>query len=143
MQRTYMAKPGEVDKQWHLVDASGRTLGRLASRVAAVLRGKHTPRFTPHVDVGDFVVVINADKVVLTGRKEQRKLYRQHSQYPGGLTTFTAAQVRQRHPENLVKLAVKRMLPNTPLGRVIFKKLKVYASPEHPHAAQNPTPLAL
>lgn len=136
-----MAKPGEVERHWHVVDASGKTLGRLASRIAAVLRGKHKPQFTAHVDTGDFVVVVNAEKIALTGRKEERKLYRHHSQYPGGLTTETAAQVRRRRPEELVRLAVKRMIPNTPLGRRVFKKLKIYAGAEHPHAAQKPTPL--
>lgn len=150
MQRTFMAKTtarkrGDaalVQRRWHVVDASGQTLGRLASRIASVLRGKHKPTYTPHVDTGDFVVVINAEKIVLTGRKEDQKLYRHHSLYPGGLSTETAAQVRARRPEAMIKLAVKRMIPNTPLGRTTFKKLKVYRGPEHPHVAQQPTVLA-
>ena len=124
-----------------MVDAADQTLGRLASRVAAVLRGKHKATFTPHVDTGDFVVVLNAHRVKLTGRKLDHKLYRHHSLYPGGLTTFTARQLLSRHPEDLMKLAVKRMIPNTPLGRRMFKKLKVYAQDTHPHEAQQPQPL--
>jgi large subunit ribosomal protein L13 len=135
------ARPASVERRWFVVDAADQTLGRLASRVAAVLRGKHKATFTPHVDTGDFVVVLNAHRVRLTGRKMDRKLYRDHSLYPGGLTTFTARQLLGRHPEDLMKLAVKRMLPNTPLGRRMFKKLKVYAADKHPHEAQQPQPL--
>ena len=142
MQRSYQAKPATVERRWFIVDAADQTLGRLASRVASVLRGKHKAVFTPHVDTGDFVVVVNAHRVKLTGRKWDKKLYRQHSLYPGGLTTFTARQLLARHPENLMRLAVKRMLPNTPLGRRMYKKLKVYAADQHPHAAQQPQPLA-
>jgi len=139
---TISARAATVERRWFIVDAADQTLGRLASRVASVLRGKHKVVFTPHVDTGDFVVVVNAHRIKLTGRKWDRKLYRQHSLYPGGLTTFTAKQLLQRHPEDLMRLAVKRMLPNTPLGRRMFKKLKIYAADKHPHAAQQPQPLA-
>lgn len=143
MAKTFMAKPAEVEHRWHVVDASGKTLGRLASRIAAVLRGKHTPRFTPHVDTGDFVIVLNAAKVALTGRKEDKKLYYSHTQYPGGISSMTAGQLRAQRPEDLLRLAVKRMISNTPLGRQELKKLKIYAGSEHPHAAQKPAPLTL
>jgi large subunit ribosomal protein L13 len=142
LERTYQAKPAKVERRWFVVDATDQTLGRIASRIASVLRGKHRPTFTPHVDTGDFVVVVNAHRIKLTGRKWDGKLYRQHSLYPGGLTTFTARQLLARHPEDLVRLAVKRMLPNTPLGRRMFRKLKVYAKDTHPHEAQQPQPLA-
>jgi large subunit ribosomal protein L13 len=140
--RTFQARPATVERRWYVVDAADQTLGRLATRVASVLRGKHKATYTPHVDTGDFVVVVNAHRVRLTGRKWETKLYRHHSQYPGGLRTFTAQQLLSRRPEQLMRLAVKRMLPNTPLGRQMFRKLKVYAADSHPHEAQRPEPLA-
>ncbi|MCS7082614.1 MAG: 50S ribosomal protein L13 [Bacteroidetes bacterium] len=143
MHKTYQARPGEVERKWYLVDAEGKTLGRLASRIAAILRGKHKPQYTPHVDVGDFVVVINADKIRLTGRKWTQKLYWRHSGYPGGVKTETARDLAQRRPERLLELAVRGMLPNTVLGRAQFRKLKVYAGPVHPHQAQQPERIEL
>jgi len=128
---------------WYVADVQGKTLGRAATRIADVLRGKHRPTFTSHADACDFVVVVNADKVRLTGQKWTKKLYRDHSLFPGGLRTRTAEQLLQRHPTDLVKRAVWGMLPKGPLGRRIYKKLKVYAGAEHPHAAQQPKPLEL
>ena len=141
--KTYQPKPGQVERRWFVVDATGKTLGRLASRIAAVLRGKHKPEFAPHVDAGDFVIVTNAHKVVVTGRKETTKLYRTHSNYPGGLTTRTLGQVRAARPDRILREAVQGMLPHTTLGRRMIRKLKLYAKAEHPHAAQNPQPLPL
>jgi len=139
MSRTFMAKPGSVERKWYVIDAKGKTLGRLASQVAAVLRGKHKPQYTPHVDTGDFVIVVNADKVRLTGKKWDKKMYYfQRSHRPGGLRAFTARQLHQRDATRLVKLAVWGMLPHNRLGRKLFSKLKVYAGPDHPHAAQQP-----
>ncbi|HVZ85732.1 MAG TPA: 50S ribosomal protein L13 [Polyangia bacterium] len=126
---------------WHVADVEGQTLGRAATKIADILRGKHRPTFTSHEDAGDFVVVVNAEKVKLTGKKWQIKLYRDHSLFPGGLRTQTAEQLVQRHPTDLVKRAVWGMLPKGPLGRRIYKKLKVYAGAEHPHAAQQPKPV--
>ncbi|HLK91547.1 MAG TPA: 50S ribosomal protein L13 [Polyangia bacterium] len=126
---------------WHIADVEGQTLGRAATKIADILRGKHRPTFTSHADAGDFVVVVNAEKVKLTGKKWQGKLYRDHSLFPGGLRTQTAEQLVKRHPTDLVKRAVWGMLPKGPLGRAIYKKLKVYAGPEHPHAAQQPKPV--
>src|SRR3954468_6141442 len=128
---------------WYVADVGGKTLGRAATKIADVLRGKHKPTFTSHADAGDFVVVINADKVHLTGKKWQIKLYRDHSLFPGGLQTKTAEQLMARHPEDLIKRAVWGMMPKGPLGRRIYKKLKVYTGAEHPHAAQQPKPLKL
>jgi len=136
--KTYSAKKGEVERVWHVVDVEGKTLGRAATQIATLLRGKHKPVFTPHVDAGDFVIVINADKVRLTGRKWTDKMYYDHSLYPGGLKVKSAETMRAKHPEELVKRAVWGMLPKGPLGRKLFKKLKVYASPTHPHEAQTP-----
>jgi len=136
--KTYSAKKGEVERVWHIVDVEGKTLGRAATQIATLLRGKHKPVFTPHVDAGDFVIVINADKVRLTGRKWTDKMYYDHSLYPGGLKVKSAETMRAKHPEELVKRAVWGMLPKGPLGRKLFKKLKVYASPTHPHEAQTP-----
>ena len=136
-----MAK--DVEKKWYVVDASGKVLGRLANRIAVVLMGKHKPIYTPHVDTGDYVIVVNADKVVLTGKKLDQKKYYRHSGYPGGLKEITARQMFEKHPEKVVYLAVKRMLPKNKLGRKMLKKLKVYAGPEHPHQAQKPEPLEL
>jgi len=142
-QKTYLAKPGEIEKKWYVIDAQGKTLGRLATKIATILMGKHKPTYTPHVDTGDYVIVINADKVVLTGKKLDQKRYYWHSGYPGGLKVVTARQLLQKHPEKLVYLAVKRMLPKNTLGRHMLKKLKVYAGPEHPHQAQKPEKLEI
>lgn len=136
--RTYSPKPGEVAREWFVVDATDVVLGRLASQVATLLRGKHKPTFAPHVDTGDFVIVINAEKVALTGAKlEQKKAYR-HSGYPGGLTATTYAELLEKNPRRAVEKAVAGMLPHNSLGRAQLKKLKVYAGPEHPHEAQQP-----
>ena len=128
---------------WYLVDAQGETLGRLATRVAGILRGKNKPEFTPHVDCGDFVVVVNADKIKVTGRKEEQKVYRHHSGYPHGFKEESLRSLRQRRPEAVVERAVKGMLPHTSLGSRQFTKLKVYAGPEHPHVAQQPKPIKI
>ncbi len=138
MRTTYMAKTNQVERKWLVVDAAGQTLGRLASEVAALIRGKHKPEFTPHVDTGDFVVVINADKIVLTGKKLQQKKYYTHSHYPGGLKTTTAQEMLNKKPARIIELAVKGMLPHNKLGHQLQGKLKVYAGAEHPHAAQQP-----
>jgi large subunit ribosomal protein L13 len=139
--KTYVPRRGEVSRAWWLVDASGLTLGRLATAVASRLRGKHRAVFTPFLDMGDHVVVVNAEKVVLTGRKWTDKLYRRHSQYPGGLTEITAREMVKKQPQRLVEHAVRGMLPHGPLGRRMARKLKVYAGPKHPHAPQKPAPL--
>ncbi len=141
--KTYFPKKEEVKRQWWLVDAAGWPLGRLASRIALLLQGKRKPIWSPHVDVGDFVVVVNADKVVLTGKKWDQKIYYSHSGYPGGLKARTARQMLEKHPQWLVYLAVKRMLPKTRLGRRMASRLKVYAGPTHPHQAQKPKPIDL
>ncbi|MGC5327757.1 50S ribosomal protein L13 [Brevibacillus sp. SYSU BS000544] len=138
MRTTYMAKPLQVERKWYIVDAEGQTLGRLASEVASILRGKLKPEFTPHVDTGDFVVVINADKIKLTGKKLTDKMYYTHSLYPGGLKSTTAGEMLNKRPDRLFELAVKGMLPKNSLGRQMFMKLKVYAGTDHPHAAQKP-----
>jgi len=139
--KTYMAKKGEVTRDWHVVDARGQTLGRLASRIAMVLRGKHKPTFTPHQDAGDFVVVVNAAQVHLTGRKLDQKNYYRHSGYTGGLKTLTARQLLQKKPDEVLRHAVRGMLPKNSLGRLLLKKLKIYVGGEHPHQAQQPKPL--
>lgn len=136
--KTPMAKKGSIEQKWHLVDAEGKTLGRLATRVAILLRGKHKPIFTPHVDTGDFVVVVNAEKVSLTGKKWKDKLYVHHSGYPGGLKSISAEKILEKKPERLVTMAVQGMLPKNKLGRKLIKKLKVYAGDAHPHQAQQP-----
>ncbi|MFH1468590.1 MAG: 50S ribosomal protein L13 [Pseudomonadota bacterium] len=136
--KTISAKPDEVTRSWFVVDAEGETLGRLATRIATVLRGKHKPLFTPHVDVGDFVIVLNASKVNLTGRKLEQKYYYRHTGYMGHLKAHSAQQVRETDPERMILQAVRGMLPKNRLARQIVKKLKVYAGPEHPHAAQQP-----
>ena len=136
--RTTNANRATVDTQWVLVDADGQTVGRLASRVAAVLRGKHKPSYTPHVDCGDHVVIVNADKVVFGGNKEQDKQYLRHSGYPGGQKATTPARLRAKTPERILEHAIKGMLPHTKLGRAMYRKLHVYAGPDHPHAAQKP-----
>ncbi len=138
--RTYSAKPGEVDRSWFVVDASGYNLGRLATRIATVLRGKHKPTFTPHVDTGDFVVVINAAQVQLSGAKLDRKHYHRYSGYPGGLRSIDAATVRHEDPDRMIRQAVRGMLPKNLLSRKLLAKLKVYADENHPHAAQKPQP---
>ncbi|MEW6032570.1 MAG: 50S ribosomal protein L13 [Bacillota bacterium] len=140
---TYVARPAEIERKWYLVDARGQTLGRLASCVAHVLRGKNKPTFTPFLDTGDHVIVINADKIAVTGRKEERKLYYRHSGYPGGLKVTSFRKMMQTRPERAVELAVRGMLPRNRLGRAMFKKLKVYAGPVHPHEAQKPVKLDL
>ena len=132
-----------ADRKWHVVDVAGMTLGRAATQIAHVLRGKHKVTYTPHVDAGDFVVVVNASKIHLTGKKMEGKLYYQHSLFPGGLTTFTAEKLLQRNPTELIERAVWGMLPKGPLGRRIYKKLKVFAGAEHPHAAQVPSQMKL
>jgi len=139
--RTYMAKPGEIDRRWYVVDARGKVLGRLATRVAMVLRGKQKPQFTPHVDTGDFVIVVNAQKVRLTGKKLRQKIYYRSSGYPGGLKATSAGTMLKTHPERVIQHAVRGMLPKTKLGDALYRKLKVYAGEKHPHEAQKPVPL--
>lgn len=143
MQSTYMAKSNEVERKWYIVDAAGQTLGRLASEVATVIRGKHKPEFTPHVDTGDFVVVINAADIVLTGNKLKDKKYYRHSGYVGGLKTQTAEELLNKWPERVIERAVYGMLPKNRLGEKMKLKLKVYAGSEHPHQAQQPEVLEL
>jgi large subunit ribosomal protein L13 len=136
--KSYMARPLEVERKWYVIDAEGKTLGRLASEIAKILRGKNKPQYTPHVDVGDFVVVVNAEKVVVTGKKAEQKVYRRHSGYPGGLKETGYGRMMERRPEEILRRAVYGMMPKTRLARGQFRKLKVYAGPEQPHAAQNP-----
>lgn len=138
--RTYTPKPADVERQWHVIDATDVVLGRLASQVATLLRGKHKPIYAPHLDTGDFVIIINADKVALSGKKlEQKKAYR-HSGYPGGLRAIAYSDLMEKHPERAVEKAIKGMLPKNTLGRKMFSKLKVYNGSEHPHQAQQPVP---
>ncbi len=139
--QTYFAKPGEIDRMWRHVDADGRILGRMATEIATILMGKHRPEYTPHVDCGDFVVVTNAEKIVLTGRKAEQKMKLRYSGYPGGLKAESYGRLRERRPESLVEDAVRRMLPKSRLGRQMFSKLKVYKGADHPHQAQQPVPL--
>jgi large subunit ribosomal protein L13 len=139
--KTWNAKAEDVQRRWYVVDAEGQTLGRLATRIADALRGKRKPEYTPHVDSGDFVVVVNAEKIAVTGKKLDEKLYRRHSGYPGGLRTRTLREQLDRRPTEVVRTAVKGMLPRNRLARRQITKLKVYAGPEHPHQAQNPEPL--
>lgn len=141
--KTEITKPADVDRAWYVVDAEGQTLGRLSTQVATILRGKHKPGFTPSVDCGDYVVVINADKIRVTGQKLDKKIYYRHSGYPGGLKEISLRDQLTRFPTRPVELAVKGMLPKNKLGRKMFKKLKVYAGAEHPHEAQQPVPLEL
>jgi large subunit ribosomal protein L13 len=143
--KTYSPKASEVQssREWYIVDAEGQTLGRMASQIAAVLRGKHKPIFAPHMDTGDFVVVINADKVKVTGAKPQQKFYYHHSQYPGGLRSTPFADMIRKHPTRPVEHAIKKMLPKNALGEQMFRKLKVYAGPDHPHGAQQPKTLRI
>ena len=139
--KTYSAKAGEVNRDWFVVDAADKTLGRLASEIAHRLRGKHKPEYTPHVDTGDYIVVINAEKVKVTGAKATDKMYHHHTGYPGGLKSISFEKLIDKAPERVLQRAVKGMLPRNPLGRAMFKKLKVYAGGEHPHAAQQPQAL--
>ena len=139
--KTFTAKPETVTRDWFVVDAADKVLGRLASEIARRLRGKHKPEFTPHVDTGDYIVVVNADKLRVTGRKSQRNIYHRHSGYPGGIYSTSFAKLHARHPDRVLKLAVKGMLPKGPLGYAMLKKMKVYAGSAHPHGAQQPKSL--
>ena len=139
--KTYMAKPQDVERKWYVVDATDMSLGRLASNVASVLRGKNKPIFTPHMDCGDYVIIVNADKVKVTGKKLDQKIYYRHSDYVGGMKETTLKEMLAKKPEDVIRLAVKGMLPKGPLGRQMLKKLRVYAGAEHNHAAQMPEPL--
>jgi large subunit ribosomal protein L13 len=141
--RTFSPKAGDIHRQWHVIDASDVVLGRLASHAAILLRGKHKPIFAPHIDTGDFVIVVNADKVVLTGRKLEQKLAHRHSGYPGGLRSVAYGDLLEQHPERVIEKAVKGMLPKNSLGRSQLRKLKVYAGPDHPHQAQQPSPFEI
>jgi large subunit ribosomal protein L13 len=141
--KTYSPKPGDIDRAWHLVDATDLPLGRLASEIAKILRGKHRPTYAPHVDTGDFVVVVNAEKVAVTSGKSQTKIYYRHSGYPGGIKAETFEALLARRPEAVIERAVRGMLPKNKLGRKMLGKLKAYAGPDHPHAAQKPEPLEL
>lgn len=143
LQKTFTPKPADVTRDWWLVDATDAPLGRVASEVARVLRGKHKPTYAPHVDGGDYVVVLNAERVAVTGRKEESKQYFRHSGYPGGIRGISLAEMRERHPERIIEAAVRGMLPKNKLGRRMFRRLKAYAGPEHPHTSQQPQPLDL
>lgn len=140
---TYVVKGNSIERKWYVVDASGLTLGRLASQVAAILRGKNKPTFTPNLDTGDYVIVVNADKIVLTGKKLEKKMYYHHTGYRGGLRDVSAGKLLAKNPERVIELAVKGMLPKNALGRQMYRKLKVYAGPEHEHQAQQPEVLTL
>jgi large subunit ribosomal protein L13 len=139
--KTYMARPADIDRKWYVIDAEDKVLGRLAAEIATILRGKHKPQYTPHMDTGDFVIVINAEKVKLTGKKRQQKTYYWHTGYPGGIRSNTAEQLLARRPEEVIRKAVWGMLPGNKLSRQQLTKLKVYAGPDHPHMAQMPQPL--
>jgi len=141
--RTYSPKPGEIERQWHVIDAADVVLGRLATHAATLLRGKHKPTFAPHVDTGDFVIVVNAGKVALTGNKRQTKIAYRHSGYPGGLKQVSYDELLSKRPERAIELAVKGMLPHNKLGRKLIKKLKVYPGADHPHRAQQPVPFEI
>ena len=141
--KTFSAKAHEVKRDWYIVDATGKVLGRVATEVARRLRGKHKPEFTPHVDTGDYIVVVNADKLRVTGNKAKDKLYHRHTTYPGGIRTTNFEKMQARHPERVLQLAVKGMLPKGPLGYAMIKKMKVYPGAEHPHSAQQPKPLQI
>ncbi len=141
--RTFTQKQEEIERDWYVVDAEGETLGRLASKIAPILKGKHKPIYTPHLDCGDFVVIVNAEKVRVTGRKLDQKFYHRHSGYPGGLTSISLRDQLDKHPERVLTAAIRGMLPKNKLGRRMIKKLKVYAGDEHPHQAQQPKPLEL
>ena len=138
---SFIAKPQEVERKWYVVDAEGKNLGRMCSQIAAILRGKNKPTYTPHVDCGDYVIVINAEKVAVTGKKRKEKIYKRHTGYPGGLRETNFEKLQAKKPEEIIRHAVKGMLPDGKLGRQMFKKLKVYAGPEHAHAAQKPEKL--
>ena len=141
--KTFSAKPETVKRDWFVIDAENKVLGRLATEVARRLRGKHKPEYTPHVDTGDYIVIINADKIAVTGNKEQNKMYHHHTGYPGGLKSMTLEKLREKAPERIIEKAVKGMLPKNPLGRAMFAKLKVFAGSEHAHTAQQPQPLEI
>jgi large subunit ribosomal protein L13 len=141
--KTYSAKPQDIRREWLVVDAQGQTLGRLATHIATLLRGKHKPIYTPHLDCGDFVIVVNAEKIQVTGKKTEQKMYYRHSMYPGGLKQIDLRGQIEHHPERVIESAVRGMLPKNRLGRKLFKKLKVYAGPSHPHQAQQPKALEL
>jgi large subunit ribosomal protein L13 len=141
--RTFTQKQAEIERDWYVVDAEGETLGRLASRIAPILKGKHKPIYTPHLDCGDFVIIVNAEKVRVTGRKMDQKFYHRHSGYPGGLTSISLRDQLNRYPERVLQAAIRGMLPKNRLGRRMIKKLKVYAGDSHPHEAQQPKPLEL
>ena len=141
--KTFSAKPAEVKRDWYVVDAADKTLGRLASEIALRLRGKHKPEYTPHVDTGDYIVVVNADKVRVTGSKAKNKIYYHHTGYIGNMKSISFEKLQQSKPEKIIELAVKGMLPKNPLGREMFRKLKVYAGAEHKHTAQQPQPLEI
>ena len=141
--KTFSAKPADVKRDWYVVDADGKTLGRLATEIARRLRGKHKPEYTPHVDTGDYIVVVNAEKVRVTGNKEKDKMYYRHSGYIGNLKSISLGKLRQTHPDRIIKTAVRGMLPKNPLGRAMFRKLKVYAGSEHSHQAQQPKTLEI
>ncbi|MDB5085258.1 MAG: ribosomal protein [Bacilli bacterium] len=143
MRTTYMAKPGAVERNWYIVDATDHTVGRLASRVATILRGKNKPEYTPHVDTGDFVIIVNAEKVVFTGKKLTQKMYRRHSLHPGGLKEISAEGMLKSHPERILFSAIRGMLPKNTLGREQLTKLRVYKGTEHPHEAQQPVAIDL
>lgn len=136
--KTYMANPDKIERKWYVVDAEGATLGRLASEIAKVLRGKNKPEYTPHIDTGDYVIVVNAEKIKVTGKKLDQKVYYRHSGYVGGIKETTLKEMLNKHPERVIEFAVKGMLPKGPLGRQMYTKLHVYAGAEHPHAAQKP-----
>lgn len=133
---TFSAKPGDINRQWHVIDAKGQPIGRLSTKIATLLQGKHKPTYTPHMDTGDGVIVINAKEVKATGKKESDKVYYRHTGYPGGIKARTLSEMRQQFPERIIELAVKRMLPKGPLGRQMYRKLRVYAGAEHPHQGQ-------
>jgi len=141
--KTFSAKPETVQHNWYVVDASGKVLGRLASQIALRLRGKHKPEYTPHVDTGDYIVVLNVDKLRVTGRKAQNKIYHRHTGYPGGIYSTNFTKLQARHPDRVLRLAVKGMLPKGPLGYAMIKKMKMYTGADHPHTAQQPKPLEI
>jgi large subunit ribosomal protein L13 len=141
MKKTYSAKKSDITRQWHIVDAEGAVLGRMASKVASILKGKHKPIYTPSIDTGDHVVIINAEKVKLTGKKLENKIYWRHSGYTGGIRSQTAADIMEKSPEKVIRHAIAGMLPKNTIGRKMIKKLKIYVGPDHPHTAQQPKPL--
>ena len=141
--RSFIERPQNVERKWYVVDCEGQTLGKVASKVAAVLRGKHKPTFTPHVDCGDYVIVINAEKIQVTGKKRKEKIYKRHTGYPGGLREISFEKLQEKKPEEIIRHAVKGMMPKGRLGRQMYKKLKVYAGPDHKHAAQKPESLEI